>query len=296
VSRVTALLSVSDVRLDEGGVASLDGLTMETAAERVVVVGAPRVLFEAASGVARPARGAVRVRGLEAAEALSRGLVAGAPLDPPLPADWTSVDYATWSGRLSGLAKAEAQARAIAGLEQLGLRAEARWPLGRASLPARRATVLAAALATGARTIALEDPTTGLDDDASHALGALVVRALEERAWVLFAARAPLTSELVASSGEALVIAGSSCVDRGVPAALAARARRYAAFATGRTEALAARMTERGARVESVVSGPGSARFVVELAEGSTTRDLFACAEEAGAVVVELRPIALAFA
>jgi ABC-type taurine transport system ATPase subunit len=293
---MVALLSLDDVRLDAGGVPAVDGLSVETTADRVVVVGAARALFEAVSGIVKPARGSVRVRGLTAGEAMMRGLVAGAPLDPAMPADWTATEYATWSARLTGLGKSEARARAVAALERLGLRAEARWPLGRAPLAARRAAVVAAALATGARTLVLEDPTASLDDDASHALAQRLLAALEGRDWLLFAPRAPLTSELVASCGEALVVAGSTCVDRGAPAALAARARRYAAFTTGATEVLAAKMTALGARVEQIVTGPGSARFVVELADGATTRQLFACAEESGAVVVELRPIARAFA
>jgi hypothetical protein len=92
------------------------------------------------------------------------------------------------------------------------------------------------------------------------------------------------------------VIAGSACVDRGPPSELASRARTYSVDAHGAVEALAAKLASRVLRVESRLLGPRSARFVVELAVGETTRALFACAEEVGAVVVELRPIARAFA
>jgi ABC-2 type transport system ATP-binding protein len=290
------LLEARDLRLDEHGVATIDGLALETEQDRVVVVGAPRVLFDAACGLVRPSRGAISVRGTPSAEGIGAGVIAGAPLDPPLPPDWTPLSYTTWSARLAGFARGEAEARASSALEKLGMRAEARAPLGRASLAARRGTSIAAALATGARVIALEDPSPSLEDEAAGALLGLVARALEGRDWILFAARASLVSPLVASAGEALVFSGSMLAARGAPAELAARGRRYAVDAQGAGEALAARVRARGLVVESLLVERGAARFVVELPEGATTGDLFACAAEAGAVVVELRPIARAFA
>ncbi len=66
--------------------------------------------------------------------------------------------------------------------------------------------------------------------------------------------------------------------------------------ARGARDAFAARLANHGAHVETVASDAASSRFVVELPEGATTRDVFACAADAGAVIVELRPIAAAFA
>ncbi len=292
------LLRTNHLRVDVAGVAALDGLTLASSEEasRVIVVGAPRALFEATCGLAKPVRGSIDVQGIACREAMARGVIAGAPVDPRMPADWSAIDYAAWSARLFGIAKNEARARAIGALERIGIREEARLPLGRATVATKRATSIAAALATGARVIALEDPTASLDDDAGHAVARHTVRALEGRAWILFAARAPLGSELVAQCAEALVIAGSACVDRGPPTSLASRVRTYAVDARGDVEALAAKLASRVARVESRLMGRSEARFVVELAVGESTRALFACAEEVGAVLVELRPIARAFA
>jgi hypothetical protein len=143
--------------------------------------------------------------------------------------------------------------------------------------------------------IALEDPSPSLDDDAASSLLKVTANALEGRAWILFASRAPLSSPLVAAAGEAIVLSGSTVAERGAPTALATRARRYAVDVQGAGEALAREVSARGAIVESIVATAGSARFVLELPEGGTTRDLFACAAAVGAVVVELRPIARAF-
>jgi ABC-2 type transport system ATP-binding protein len=290
-----ALLEANDLRVDVHGVAEVDGLTFTTEHDRVVVVGAGRALFDAAGGVVTPARGVVYVQGRPAAEALAAGHVAAAPRDPALPPKWTPLEYATWSARLAGFARADAAARASAAVERMGMRAQAGVSLGTAPLVVKRATSIAAAFATGARVIVLEDPSPSLGDADAAELAKVTARALEGRAWILFAARAPLASALVASAEEAIVIAGSSVADRGLPAVLATRDRRYAVDAHGAGEALARAVVARGARVESFVASPGSARFVLELPEGATTRDLFACAADVGAVVVELRPIARAF-
>jgi ABC-type multidrug transport system ATPase subunit len=291
-----ALLETNDLRIDVHGVAAVDGLSLVTEHDRVVVIGAPRALLEAACGILRPARGTVSVQGVAAVEALAAGTVAGAPLDPRLPAWWTPLAYAVWSAQLTGFSHAEATARGAAAIERLGLGPHAGAALGRATLAVRRATAIAAAFATGARVIALEDPTPSLEDDAAGALLKVTANALEGRAWILFASRAPLSSPLVAAAGEAIVLSGSTVAERGAPAVLAARSRRYAVDVQGAGQALARAVASRGGVVESVVAAPGSARFVLELPEGGTTRDLFACAAEVGAVVVELRPIARAFA
>ncbi len=290
-----ALFQATDLRIDVHGTAAVDGLSVASASERVVVVGAGTPLFDALRGVATPVRGRVEVLGVPAREALAQGLLASAPADPASPAKWTVRTYVTWAARLTGMGFAQAKTNVADALERLTLAEHADAVLSKRPLALRRATSIAAALATGARAILLEDPTASLDDPTAAELGRLVTRALEGRAWVLFASRAPLVSPLVASAGEAIVMNGSAVADRGLPATLATRARRYTVDAQGRGEALARAVAARGATVESLLVLPGSARFVMQLPEGTTTRDLFACAVEVGAVVVELAPIARAF-
>jgi ABC-type multidrug transport system ATPase subunit len=292
----TALFEAKDLRIDVHGVAAVDGLSVATGEGRVVLIGAGRALFDAMGGLAQPVRGSLAVQGLPAASALAAGLVASAPADPAFPPTWTPLSYATWSARLAGLGRAEAKASAERALERMGMKGHAGIPLGQALLALKRATSIAAALATGAPMIVLEDPSASLDDATAAELARIVAHALEDRAWVLFASRAPLASALVATAAEAIVLAGSLVADRGAPAVLATRSRRYSVDAQGAGEALARAVAARGAKVESLVAIPGSARFVLELPEGATTRDLFACAVEVGAVVVELCPIARAFA
>jgi len=285
-----ALLEAKDARIDVDGAPAIDALTLATTGDQVLVLGAARALFEAASGMRKVAHGELRVLGEAAEASLRSGAVAGAPLDPPLPPRWTPRDYVTWSARLVGFARKDAAASAGEAIEKLSMGASADAPLARAPLLLRRATVVAAALATGARAIMLDDPLVGLPDEQARTLARLVTHALEERAWAVFAGRMPLTSPFAMHADEALVLAGGHVAGQGAPAELAARERAYALRVQGETAAFARRALERGARV-----GGTSSRMTVELGELST-RDLLAIALESNAVVLELVPLAGAFA
>jgi ABC-type multidrug transport system ATPase subunit len=293
---VTALLELLDARVDVGGAPALDGLGLRTTGERVLVLGAARALFDAASGVSRLVRGEALVRGRPALAALRAGEVAGAPLDPPLPSAWTPRAYVAWSARLAGRDRATARALADDACERLGMEALADAPLGRLAqdkpapgaqgLVPRRATVIAAAMATGAPALMLEDPMNGLPDAAARRFGRLLVRALEERAWALFAPRAVLATPLALAAEEAIAISGSRVVAQGDPAEVAGRERTYAITVHGAIEELARAAEARGAKVERA-----PAQLTVDLGDALGTRDLLQMALDVRAVIVELAPI-----
>jgi len=150
------LLELYDTRLDVGGHPVVDGLAFASHGERLLVLGGSRALFEAASGMVAPVRGSVNVRSVPAVRALRAARVAGAPLDPALPPQWTPRVYATWSARIAGRDEGTARDLADDAVKRLGMTAIADTPLGKtrgASAPpevSRRAMVIAAALATGA--------------------------------------------------------------------------------------------------------------------------------------------------
>ena len=89
------------------------------------MLGAARALFEAAAGLRAIARGELRVAGEEPLDAVRAGAVAGAPLDPPLPASWTVRQYVTWSARLAGHAPGTARALADEAIERMELGSQA---------------------------------------------------------------------------------------------------------------------------------------------------------------------------
>jgi hypothetical protein len=114
-----------------------------------------------------------------------------------------------------------------------------------------------------------------------------VGRALSGRDFVLFAGRLPLSSPLGLLADDAIVVAGSAVVAQGAPAEIAAAERTYAVRVVGPVEPFVARVAARGAEVTRAQG------MEVTLALGPlTTTDVLAIAEEMGAVVVELAPIA----
>jgi ABC-type multidrug transport system ATPase subunit len=290
------LIETDRLRVDDAGVAAIDGLTLATTATRTVILGAARALFEAASGMRPIAHGSLRVLGVPVADAVAEGLVAGAPLDVPLPPDWTARAYIVWSARLAGKGKDDANALARDAIDRLKIGEAADALLKNAPLPVRRATSIAAAIATGARAIFMEDPLVTLPEELARPLGQIIVAALANRAWALFAPRLAITSPIALHAGEAIVVAGAEVAAQGAPSELATRDRSYALAVHGDADALKARLEEGGARVDARSPAPPPRRLVVDLGPNQTTRDVLSCAESAGAVIVELRPLARAFA
>ena len=288
---VNALLQTNDARVDVGGAPQVDGLTFATTGSRVVVLGAAQALFDAASGVRKPSRGTVLVRGEAADVALRGARVAGAPLDPPLPPTWTARSYARWSARLAGHDDTTAHRLADEAIERLEMRAIADGLLGKAAPHAKRATVVAGALATGAAVIVLADPTAGTPDAFARTFGRILTRALEGREWIVFAPTMPLGAPLALEADEAIVVEGSQVAAQGAPGELASQEHTYALKVAGEVEALAVAVEARGATVRRSPS-----MLVVDLGKSLTTRDLMSMALEARAIIVELSPLTRALA
>jgi ABC-type taurine transport system ATPase subunit len=284
------LLEADDLRVDVCGVPAVDGLSVAIEGPRALVLGAPRALMEAAGGQRPVARGTLRVGGLH-----EGARVAFVALDPPLPPRWSPSEYVAWSARLAGVPRSEAPARAAAALERCLLSDVAKVRLDRSPVPARRATVLAAALAAGAQTFVIEDPLAGLPEEVDATFARILVGALAELAWLVFAPRVALASPLALAADEAVLLAsaGARVEAQGPPSDLARSPRhlvgRLAADAEGvtgeRIATLAARVASRGGHLE-VASG----RARIDLGEELRTAELLGLALEAGIVFLELGP------
>jgi ABC-type multidrug transport system ATPase subunit len=285
---VAPLVELSRARIDVEGVPAVDGLSLTTSGDQVVILGGAKVLFEAVSGTRTPSHGEVRVRGVAARRAARSGIVAGAPVDLPLPPQWTAREYLTWSARISGHRKKDATALAEEALTRMKMVGSAGEKLSGASLETRRSVSIAAALATGAETILLEDPLASLSGDAARQLARIVLRALEGRGWAIFAARLPLESPFAMDASEAVVVAGNRVLAQGAPAELASRERAYALKVLGHSEDFARVARARGARVSGI-----GADLTVDLGPLAVS-DLLRVAAEVEATVLELEPVAYA--
>lgn len=284
------LLQASALRVDVAGVPQIDGLSLTTTGDHVLVLGAAPALFEAAAGLRPLGHGTLSIAGLAPGEAISAARVASAPCDPKLPAGWTPLDYATWSARLVGHERRDAVEHAREAIGRLRLDAHAGEPIEKLPLGARRATVLAAAIATGAGTIVIDSPTSGLPDGVARHLGKSLVTATNALRTVIFAGTLPLDAPLSLGADEAVVVLHSRVMAQGQPAEIAAAERRYELTVHGDAEGLARELARKGVTVSGREGHLG-----VELPSEFPTRELFAVANASNAVIVELRAVASTF-
>jgi ABC-2 type transport system ATP-binding protein len=288
-----SLIEARALRVDVDGAPDIDGLSFVSTArngESAVVLGAPRALFDAAAGLVKPSSGELLVAGEIAADAAKRGAVASAPLTSKLPPKWTLGEYATWSARLAGKSKLLASNGAHRALGLLDLRDDADTKLEIVRPHVRALVPLAAALATGAEMILLEDPTSQLPGDIARALSRRIVAALSETSWLLFSGRIALDSPFALHAEEAIVVSGTK-VEQGAVAEVAAREGSYAVRIHGEARTFARLVTSKG----GTTRGDGD-DLLIDLGNALRTHDLFDLAEEAHSVIVELRPLARAFA
>jgi ABC-type multidrug transport system ATPase subunit len=292
---VPPLLETVLLRVDVAGVPAIDGLTLASTGEWVLVLGGARALFEAAAGLRGVERGSVRIEGQSPIDAVRGGIAACAPLDPPLPPRWTARMYARWSASLAGHAKAVAKSMAAEALARLELTSFADARLSAVTPQVRRATVVAAALATGATTLLVEDPLTDLAPGVGRPLARTCARALAGRRVAFFAAHVALESPVGLAADEAIVVEGSSVAHQGAPAQLAASERALALRIAGDAEAFTTAVCAAGATLLAPLQA--STQAYVRLDAGPlATRDVLRIALECRAVVLEVHPIARAFA
>lgn len=285
------MLEVVRARIDVDGKPAVEGLSFATTGERVLVLGAARALFEAAAGMRPVAHGEVRLRGEGHGSSVRSGKAAVAPLDPRVPPKWTVHTYVFWSARLAGHGRLRARTLADHAIDQLKIGNASDAPLGALELVVRRATIVAGALATDARLILLEDPTSNLPDTQARSLARVIVQATAGRASILFAARMPLGSPLTMDADEAVVVTGGAVDAQGAPAELASSERTVALRVEGDSASFARVAAERGAKVAGV-----GGHLRVDLGETLKVRDLLAVAAETQATLIEVRPVSGAFA
>jgi ABC-type multidrug transport system ATPase subunit len=292
---VKPLLATSALRVDVAGLPAIDGLTLESTGRSLLILGAPSALFTATAGLLPPERGELLVDGVTPRIASREGVAAAAALDPPMPPRWTVLQYVTWSARLSGLSRARTELATSRAIDLMQLRAFAAMRLGAVAPAVRRGAILAAAIATDAPIVLLEDPFVGLQDDVARMFPRVVTEALADRRIIFFASRLPLDSPMAIAADEAIVVQGSRVVAQGPPTEIATRGNSFAVRVSGDAEKFIDALTKSGGRLLTSETSKAGSRFSVDLG-ALGTRDLLRLADGCDNVVLELRPLARIFA
>jgi ABC-type multidrug transport system ATPase subunit len=208
-----------------------------------------------------------------------------------MPPRWSVREYVEWSARLSGVPSSPASALARVAIERLELGPLATTELARLVPHAARATLVAAALATSAEIVALEDPLGALADEVAAGFATILAAAIADRSWLVFAPRVPFTSALALAADEVLIASGGRIVAQGSPAEVARQDRRFVGRLHGDPAAIGPALAARGARLEEHGS-----HLLFDLGDALTTSELFAICASRDVVLLELLPVARALA
>jgi ABC-type multidrug transport system ATPase subunit len=293
--RVPSLIVLTEVRIESNGVPVVDSMSLSSKGDWILVLSGPRALFEAISGLRRSRRGEIQVSGMDPAVAAQQGVAATAPLDPPLPGRWTVREYISWSARLTGKGRGASNRCAARVIEQLHLGEVERRPLRSVPLLARRATVLAAAIATEASVLLVEDPFVGLSDACARTFGRTVTNAFAGARVAFFATRVALDSPVALAADEAIVIEGSHVAAQGPPAEIASAHKTVSLRVVGDTGRFERLLEEQGAKLLRPATSSGSGRLSVDL--GTLKRvEVFRIARACDIALLEVRPLSSAFA
>jgi iron complex transport system ATP-binding protein len=280
------LLSADALRIDVDGMPVCEGLSFVATGERALLLGAGRGLFDALVGLRPVTSGSLLLRGEVVSRAAQEGCVAGALPDAALPPAWTPREYVTWSARLAGCEARVARASADDALRAMGLTALRDIPSPKLPPLARRATLVAAALATGAETLALFDPLAELNNQDAAFYSAQLATALDGGAWIVVAPRMPLGSPLALGADVAVIVSDTGVLAQGKPVELAAAERCFELCIDGAFGAIAPALAERSVHAEE-----RGGKIVLDLGQAMTTRELVTLCAEAGVAVVELVPL-----
>lgn len=275
-----ALLLAENLELGHDGRVLSWPDTVSVRAERLLCVGQAEALLTACVDPTLIRRGSLRLRGDAPRDLLLSGRAGYCPKDLPVPPEFRVFDALLGSARLIGLGARDVE-QALRRAEADGLGRRRISELGRLE---RRLVGLAHGLTGSPELFLLEDPFTGLEDDAAELMLAVLERELEGRAWITgtdlaspWSRRWAQTAELALSAdGEALLgpVAPQELVSPGS----------WARFDQVNGD-LVDQLTGRGAEV---ITTPNQHVLVVRRLGGLAIADV---ASQTGASLLELVPL-----
>lgn len=221
VNPVSPLLEAAALRIEVGERVLIDGLSIKIDGPRTVLVGDTAPLLGPLFGWAGIGRGWLKIQGEELSTVLPRlGL---APLDPPMPEDFTPLEYVSWSAVLAGCEVEEANRRARELLAKGGLAEVFDRRLGELGVVPRRVTMLAHALVAAPLLLVAEGPLDGLDAEAGFyvlsSLGAMIGKTPAVVTTKAFEPGSPADA-LARGADEVALIENGEVLEQGKPADL----------------------------------------------------------------------------
>ena len=299
------LLAAAAARIAVDDAIAVDRLDLEVAGPRLLVLGDATALIAALTGVSRPraeppavasapesrvVAGRLLLLGRDVAAHEHVDITGAAPLDVPLPPDWTALELLLAAMRLGGVRGGrDATARARRALEETGLGHATSRAIRSLAVPERRALHFAAALARDVQVVIADEPLAGLEGAAAAFVLGAIGAATRGRAAIL-SARPPSPGApegvLAENATHLAVLAGGELAFLGTPASLPRGARLWGLTVRANAEALAVELQRRGVALRG-----GPLRFSAALPEGVGSRELVEAAVIARAPVVEMRPL-----
>ncbi|MFO0675030.1 MAG: hypothetical protein U0169_00710 [Polyangiaceae bacterium] len=281
--RPPLLLKLDQVRIDRAGDVAIEGLSFEVPVGRVLVACASPLVFEAVAGVRVTRSGTVRFGDRDVRACVDGGTWTSAPFDPPMPGTWSVRDYVESGASLAGVPRSRVRASADGAMSRLGIASAAKTKLAKAPKGLRRGTVLAAALATDADVLVVDDPTSDLADDERAIMVDIFVRAAGDRSFVVFTPRLAATSPWASHVDSVVVFRGSEARVLGSVAEVASVGSSYTIRFDGPRDAFERELRAGGAEVHDAgrpdtfdvrVSGDPGSVVLFEAAKRATTRIL----------------------
>lgn len=280
-------------------------LDAEAVGEHLGLVGDFSACFRLLEGRAELLSGSAEVAGVPLREALARGVVGFAPLDPPLPVQLTALAYLEESARLLGRGRAFAQQRARDTVKKFELEHLTRRSLGTLRVAEKRVLVLASAALGAPPVLCCEAPLDRLDDVAAAYVESALERARSGRLSIVSVlSLEPLGRErALLERSDRLLSLDNGEIEAGAPHQLdAAPATELVLTVSAKGDAFAEALSALGLRptrlgaVDALLAlaAPGLhtsfERFLVELPNPELRQQILAASLATGAPLVEMRP------
>ncbi len=302
------VLSADEVHISVDGATVLAGVQLRTQSNRVLLSGMSTPLMNVLTGLTdsalrfgpepstespstetRIVSGKLQLLGRDVASRQHHAIAGFAPLDPPLPQRWSVKEYLKWAARLSGHGSRHARLHADATLQKLQLEKLGKRQLKTLSKLQRRAVVIAQAMVTDPAVLIVQNPLTGLSEQAARTLLDTLNRALANRSAILSVARLSPTgpaSELPLWASEVCLFGRGILLAHAAPQQLFAGARLFEVTVQDNWHALSEQLLTRGA----TFSG-GPHHYAITLPATMGLRDILAAAVAAQAPVIDCVPL-----